>query len=415
MKRASSGTLLLTGCAQVATCTGPPSSDAGDPAGIREGVAVLVRDGRVAEIEPAAHLLVRYPDAETFDCAGGVLTPGLVDSHTHAVFGRFRADEYPLRARGVSYMEIARQGGGIHASVRDLRNRSEDELVELALPRLRTMLSLGTTTLEVKSGYGLTLEDELKTLRAIRRLAALQEVRLVPTFLGAHEIPIDHRERRDRYVALLEEEMIPAVAEEGLASFCDVFMEPGVFTAAEAERILTAGLRYGMRPKLHADELQESGGAALAARLGAASADHLGAISAAGIEALASSRTVATLLPTTLFFLGKKSYAPARRLLDAGATVAIATDFNPGSSPNPSLPFAMTAACSQMGMTPAEALRAATLAGAAALELTDGTGTMAPGAPADLVLWDVASVNEIPYRMATPITRAVWRAGQRIT
>ncbi|MDQ3605603.1 MAG: imidazolonepropionase, partial [Gemmatimonadota bacterium] len=314
----------------------------------------------------------------------------------------------------VPYMEIARRGGGIHASVRDLRARSEDELVELSLPRLREMLQQGTTTAEVKSGYGLRTEDELKMLRAIRRLGELQPITLAPTFLGAHELPEEYRERRGAYVELLTEEMIPAVAAGGLARFCDVFMEPGVFTREESERILRAGLEHGLRPKLHADELEGSGGAELAAEVGAASADHLGDISEAGIRALAASATVATLLPATLFFLGKKRYAPARALLDAGATVALATDFNPGSSPTPSLSFVLSAACSQMGMAPAEALRAATAGGAAALELEDGTGTLRPGAPADLALWRAGAVEEIPYRLAAPLCTAVWKGGAQV-
>jgi imidazolonepropionase len=301
--------------------------------------------------------------------------------------------------------------------VRDLRARSEDELVALALPRLAEMLACGTTTAEVKSGYGLSTAAELKTLRAIARLNALQPVELIPTFLGAHEFPPEHRgsaEERERYVSILVEEMIPAVAEEGLARFCDVFMEPGVFDRAQSERILRAGLAHGLRPKLHADELEGSGGAELGAELGAASADHLGDISEAGIRALAGSSTVATLLPGTLFFLGRPRWAPGRALLDAGATVAIATDFNPGSCPSPNLQFSMTAACSRMGMSPAEALRAATAGGAAALELEDGSGTLAPGAPADLVLWKAGSVGEIPYRLAAPIVAGVWKAGMRV-
>lgn len=408
-------TLVFTGAAQVATCTGPPSGAGGaDPAGVREGAAVAVEDGRIAAVGDEAELLARYPGAERVECGGGVLTPGLVDSHTHAVFGRWRADEYVLRCTGVPYMEIARRGGGINASVRDLRERSEDELVELALPRLREMLLNGTTTAEVKSGYGLRTEDELKTLRAVRRLNDLQPVELVPTFLGAHEFPPECRERREAYVSLLVEEMIPAVAEAGLARFCDVFMEPGVFDRAQSERILRAGLDHGLRPKLHADELEGSGGAELAAELGAASADHLGDVSEEGIRALAASGTVATLLPATLFFLGRPKLAPARALLEAGATVALATDFNPGSSPTPSLPFVMTAACSRMGMSPAEALRAATAAGAAALEREDGRGTLSPGAPADLALWRAGSVAEVPYRLAAPICAGVWKGGRRV-
>ena len=408
-------TLLFTGAAQVATCTGPPHQTEGtDPAGVREGAAVAVQGGRVVAVEAEAELRAQYPDAERVECGGGVLTPGLVDSHTHAVFGRWRADEYVLRCTGVPYMEIARRGGGINASVRDLRARSEDELVEMALPRLAQMLANGATTAEVKSGYGLSTESELKTLRAIRRLNDLQPIELVPTFLGAHEFPPEYRERREAYVDLLVEEMIPAVAEAGLARFCDVFMEPGVFDRAQTERILRAGLEHGLRPKLHADELEGSGGAELAAELGAASADHLGDVSEEGIRALAASGTVATLLPATLFFLGRPRFAPARALLEAGATVALATDFNPGSSPTPSLPFVMTAACSRMGMSPAEALRAATAGGAAALELADGRGTLAPGSPADLALWRVGSVAEIPYRLAAPLCAGVWKAGERV-
>jgi imidazolonepropionase len=414
MPESSSAVLLFVNAASVATCTGAPrQGDDEDPAAAVQA-AVVVQDGKIGEIGAEAELAQRFPDAERIDCRGGLLTPGLVDSHTHAVFGRWRADEYVLRCQGVPYMEIARRGGGINASVHDLRSRSEDELVELALPRLREMLHSGTTTAEVKSGYGLSTGDELKMLRTVRRLAELQPIELVPTFLGAHEVPPEYRDRRAAYVELLVEEMIPAVAQAGLARFCDVFMEPGVFDRAESERILRAGLEHGMAARLHADELEGSGGAELAVELGAASADHLGAVSEAGVRALAGSTTVATLLPTTLFFLGRQSYAPARALLDAGATVALATDFNPGSSPTSNLPFVLTAACSQMRMSPAEALRAATAGGAAALRIDDGRGTLRPGAHADLALWHVGSVAELPYRMAVPTCAAVWKRGRRV-
>lgn len=375
---------------------------------------MAVQGGKILSVAPEAELRELYPNAERVSCDGGLLVPGLVDSHTHAVFGRWRADEYALRCQGVPYMEIARRGGGIHASVRDLRERGEDELVELALPRLVDMLRAGTTTAEVKSGYGLTLQDELKMLKAVRRLGALQPIELVPTFLGAHEIPQPYREQPTGYVDLLVNEMIPAVAAEGLARFCDVFMEPGVFNRAQSERILRAGLEHGLAAKLHGDELEGSGGAELAVELGAASADHLGAVSDAGVQALAGSSTVATLLPATLFFLGRPRFAPARALLDAGATVALATDFNPGSSPTPNLQFVLSAACSRMGMSPAEALRAATAGGARALQLEEGFGTLQPGAPADLTLWRVRSVAELPYRLATPLVAGVWKAGKRV-
>jgi len=411
-------TLVFTNVSELARCTGPAlGSEDADPAAVLPRGAVAVRDGRILAVGAEDEVLRAHPGAERIDCGGQVLTPGLVDSHTHAVFGRWRTDEYALRCQGVPYMEIARRGGGINASVRDLRARSEDELVEMALPRLAEMLACGTTTAEVKSGYGLATEHELKTLRAIRRLNELQPIDLVPTFLGAHEFPPEHRGSdadRERYVDLLVEEMIPAVAAEGLARFCDVFMEPGVFDRAQSERILRAGLDHGLRPKLHADELEGSGGAELAAELGAASADHLGAISEAGIRALAASNTVATLLPGTLFFLGRPKWAPGSALLDAGATVALATDFNPGSCPSPNLQFTMTTACSRMGLSPAESLRAATAAGAQALELSDGQGTISVGAPADIVLWNAASVGEIAYRLAAPLVAGVWKSGERV-
>jgi imidazolonepropionase len=402
---------LFVNTSQLVTCTGVTE------AAVLERVAVAVSDGRILDVGPEAELEARHGGGglvERIDCAGGVLTPGLVDSHSHAVFGRWRADEYELRSRGVPYMEIARRGGGIKASVRDLRERSEEELVAAARPRLADVLALGATTLEVKSGYGLTTDDELKMLRVIRTLNDTGPLDLVPTFLGAHETPPEYDGRTDDYVELVAEEMVPAVAADGLARFCDVFMEPGVFDADQSRRVLEAGLAHGLIPKLHADELEPSGGAELAVELGAASADHLGAVSPAGIEALAESDTVATLLPATLFFLGKSSYAPARALIDAGATVALATDFNPGSSASPSLPLVLTIACSQMGMTPLETLVAATRNGARALRLPDGTGEIRAGSPADLVLWDVTDYRQIPYRYGVRLARSVWKGGQPV-
>lgn len=400
--------LLFTGAAEVVTCTAATADI------VMRDAAVLVVDGRIAEIGSTDGLSEAARDATQVDCGGCVITPGLVDSHTHAVFGAWRAAEYAMRSRGVPYMEIARRGGGINASVRDIRARSVEELVELTRPRLAAMLAGGTTTAEVKSGYGLETASELRQLRAVRTLRDLTPMTLVPTFLGAHEFPAEYATRRDAYVELLVEEMIPAVAEEQLAVFCDVFMEPGVFTADQTRRVLEAGMAHGLTPKLHADELENSGAAELAVVLDAASADHLGAISEAGITALAHSRTVATLLPTTLLFLGKTRYAPARRLIDAGATVALATDFNPGSSPTSSMQLAMTLACSQMGMDPLEAIVAATAGGARALRLSDGTGTLTPGAPADLVVWDVPDHRELPYRFGAAPLRGVWKRGERV-
>lgn len=399
---------ILKNAAQVVTC------ESMDERAVLEGAALAIEGGRVVGVGSESDLVRRFRGAERVDCEGGVLTPGLVDSHTHAVFGRWRADEYALRARGTPYMEIARRGGGINASVRDLRERSEDELVELTRERLRPMLALGTTTAEVKSGYGLTTEDELKMLRVIRRLDREGPLELVPTFLGGHEAPPEFAGRRDEYVDLVVDEMIPAVAADRLARFCDVFMEPGVFNDEQSRRILQAGLDYGLVPKIHADELEWSGGAELAGEMGAASADHLGRVSDDGIAALVRSGTVGTLLPGTLFFLGRKEYAPARRLIDAGATVALASDFNPGSCATPNLPLIMTIACSQMGMDPLEALVAATRNGARALRIDDGRGTLAFGAPADVVLWDADDYRQIPYRFGVRLARRIWKRGVEV-
>ena len=384
-------------------------------AGVREGIAVAVEGERIAALGPPEELEARFPGAERVDCGGRLLTPGLVDSHTHAIFGRARYEEQELRAAGIGYMEIARRGGGIHSSVRDLRGRSEEELIALALPRLRAIAAHGTTTVEVKSGYGLTVEDELKTLRVIRRLADLLPLRLVPTWLGAHEIPHEYRatpDARREYIRLLVDEMLPIVAAEQLARFADVFCEPGVYTVAESRSILAAASAAGLGLKLHADELETSGGAELAAELGAVSADHLAAISDTGIEALAHSGTVATLLPGTMLFLGRATQAPARRLIDGGAAVALASDFNPGTSPTVNFPLVLTLGVSQLRLSVAEAVVAATVNGAAALGLADRVGQIAPGFSADLALFDCGDVRELPYWYGDRRCRGTWARGK---
>jgi imidazolonepropionase len=398
-----SDTLLFVNARQVVTCAGPARGRRGremTDAGIRERQAVLVRDGRIEALGDERDLIAAHRGAEIVDCRGGVLTPGFVDSHTHALFGRPRYEEQELRAAGVGYMEIARRGGGIHASVRDLRTRSEDELVALAIPRLQRLASTGVTTVEVKSGYGLTLDDELKTLRAIRRLGDQLPMRIVPTFLGAHEIPLEHREsaaRREEYLRLVIEEMIPRVASDRLARFVDVFCEPGVYTVEESRRVLTAARAHQLLLKLHADELEAGGGAELAGEIGATSADHLAAISDSGIASLARSGTVATLLPATMVFLGKTKQAPARALIDSGVPVALATDFNPGTSPTPNFPLILTLGVSQLHLSAGEAIVASTVNGAAALALAGETGQIAAGFSADLALHAVDDVRELPY------------------
>lgn len=410
--------LLFTNTSQVVTCAGPSRSRRGgelaDCAIVARAVVAVDGDS-IAGVGPRDEMQRRFPQSEEVDCRGGVITPGLVDSHTHAIFGKPRYEEQELRAAGVDYMEIARRGGGIHASVRDLRTRSEEELYVLALSRLRALATHGTTTVEIKSGYGLTLEDELKMLRVARRLSETQPVRIIATFLGAHEIPQEARATpagRADYVTSLVSAMIPRVAADGLAQFVDVFCEPGVFTVEESRSILSAARQAGLHLKLHADELRPSGGAQLAVELGATSADHLAAISHDGIRALAASETVATLLPGTMLFLGKDRQAPARALIEAGAAVALATDFNPGTSPTTNFPLILTLAVSQLRMSVSEAILAATVNGAAALGMADRVGQIAPGFSADLALFDCDDVRELPYWYGDNRCRATWARGR---
>ena len=411
-------TLLFANARQVVTCAGPSRARRGaemNDAGVSTDVGVLVRGGTIAAVGPERELLADNADATIIDCEHGVLAPGFVDSHTHAVFGRARFEEQELRASGVPYMEIARRGGGIHASVRDLRARGEDELFALAVPRLMRLAASGVTTVEVKSGYGLSLDDELKTLRVVRRLAAALPLRVVPTWLGAHEIPLELHERgggRREYIDCLIHEMLPVVATERLARFADVFCEPGVFTVEESREVLAAARTAGLGVKLHADELLAGGGAELAAELRATSADHLAAVSDEGIAALAGVGTVATLLPATMLFLGKREQAPARKLIDAGVPVALATDFNPGTSPTTNLPLVLTLGVSQLRMTVAEVLVASTVNGAAALALGGRTGQIAAGFSADLALWAVEDVRELPYWLGAGRCRASWARGK---
>ena len=410
--------LLFHNASQVVTCAGPPRARRGAEMGdaqARAGVGVLVVDDRIALVGPPDELERARPDADRVDCAGGLLTPGLVDSHTHAVFGRPRYEEQEMRAAGVAYMEIASRGGGIHSSVRDARARSLDELAALAEARLRRLASYGTTTVEVKSGYGLTVDDELKLLRAIARVAERLPMRVVPTWLGAHEIPREYREQGNggaSYVKVLVNEMLPAVTAEQLARFADVFCEPGVFTVDQTRVILDASRKAGLALKLHADELEPSGGAELAAALGATSADHLAAVSAAGIAALAASDTIATLLPGTMLFLGRPRQAPARALIEAGAAVALATDFNPGTSPTVNFPLVLTLGVSQLHMSAAEVLVAATVNGAAALGLAKQVGQIAPGFSADLALFDCEDFRELPYWYGDRRCRGTWVRGE---
>lgn len=376
--------------------------------------AVLIDGDRIAWVGPrrdAPNVGAQHAAPPQVVEVAGVLFPGFVDCHTHAVFGAPRLDDHERRALGVDYKAIAAGGGGILQSVRDVRSRSEAELESLTRVRLNALIAHGATTIEVKSGYGLELEAELKQLRVIRRLASDLPATLIPTFLGAHEVPPEYRARRAAYVQLVCEEMIPAVANQGLARCCDIFCEPGVFSVAESRQVLAAARKQGLAVKLHADELEGSGGAELAAELGALSADHLAAISEPGIQALAASATVAVLLPATMIFLGKRSQAPARRLIEAGAAVALASDFNPGTSPTMSMPLVMALGVSQLGLRHSEVVTAVTINAAAALGLAADRGQIAPGCVADLLLAAVDDWREVAYWMGGDVVSAVWTAG----
>ncbi len=360
-----------------------------------------MRAGRIVQIGTSSPPEFSGP---VLDCEGRYVTPGLVDPHTHAVFAGNRVQEFLSRARGERYT-----GGGILVTVAATREASEEELVALARPRLRQMLAQGVTTVEIKSGYGLTTADELKMLRAIRRLQDEVPMTIVPTFMGAHAFPPEIP--REEYLRLLVEEMIPVVAKEGLARFCDVFCDRGFYSVEEARRILLAAKEHGLGLKIHADELAHVGAAELAGELSATSAEHLLHISEEGISALARSGTVAVLLPGTAFVLDEP-YPPARKLIEAGVPVALGTDFNPGSCPLASLPFVMSLAVLKLKMSAEEVLTSVTLHAAAALGLAHELGSIEPGKWADLVIWEAESFEEIPYWMGQNLVWAVVKAGR---
>jgi imidazolonepropionase len=349
-------------------------------------------------------------DASRFDARGGLVIPGLVDCHTHLGFGGWRAEEFEQRLLGRSYLEIAAAGGGIVRTMRLTRAASDADLITRARDFLREMLALGVTTVECKSGYGLDREHELRLLRVYRALAETQPVRLVPTFLGAHVVPPEFRDDRAGYLALLTDELIPAIARDGLAAFCDVFVERSAFSVDEARRLLMAARAHGLGLKLHADQLSSGGGAELAAELGAASADHLESASAEGIAAMARAGVVAVSLPLASLYLGQ-SPAPARRWIEAGARVAVATDFNPGSAPSYHLPFALTLACTLQRMTPAEALKGATVIAARALGLESRIGSLEPGKVADFAVLDAPDVTQWLYHLRPNACLATVSAG----
>ncbi|NOT02494.1 MAG: imidazolonepropionase [Phycisphaerales bacterium] len=373
--------------------------------------AVLIDGGRIAEFGPAESVDVPA-DADELDAGGGCVTPGLIDCHTHTVFAGTREHEFVRRIEGQSYAEIAEEGGGIRVTVEAVRRASVDELVGLALPRLQRMLGNGVTTVEIKSGYGLTVDDEIKMLRAVARLRSLQPIELIGTCLAAHTVPPEFADRRGAYLDMIcDDAFLRRMANERLAEFCDVFCERTAFSVDESRRVLLAARRHGLTPKIHADQITQMGASRLAAEVGAVTADHLETIDADGIAAMRRAGTIAVLLPGCSFFLGVHQ-APARAILDAGVPVAVATDYNPGSSMVESLPLVMSIACTQMRMTPNEVMVAVTVNAAAAVHRRETAGAIDADRAADLVILDVPDYARWMYEPGRNCVRTVIKGGR---
>ncbi len=408
-----SATLLITGARQLLTMAPPPDGGAkrgGAMAelGIIEDGALAVRGGRIVGVGTTPEIREQFalePRGSEVEAGGSVVLPAFVDPHTHVLFHGTREWEFEERLRGKTYMEIAAAGGGIHSSVRMFRDASDEALLTSSLRRMDQMAAYGTGTVEIKTGYALDPEQEMRALRLIAELDRRHPLHVVATYLGAHEIPREYRDRPDDYVDLLVDRMIPEAAALGIAGFADVFCEKGVFSIEQSRRILEAAERHGLGRKMHADEIEPMGGAELAAEVGAISADHLGRVSDEGIRAMADAGVVAVLLPGTLFSLGASSYAPARRLIEAGAAVALATDCNPGSSMTESMPWIIALGCMKMGMTPAEAVCAATYNAACALGLQGRKGALAIGCDADIQVIEAPSYARFPYHVGYPDLR----------
>ncbi len=413
--------LIIQNAGQILTLKssqkGPRTGELMEDLGIIQDGTVAISEGKIVAVGKKKEILDQITmDEKTkiVDARDKVVLPGFVDCHTHPVFAETREEEFEMRIKGKSYQEIAASGGGIKSSVKALRSKSKKELVQLALPRLDRMLSFGTTTIEAKSGYGLSLDHEIKMLEVIQELNRIHPIDLVPTFLGAHEVPEEYENRRSEYIKLIIEKMIPEVAKRKLAGFCDIFCEKGVFDIGESRQILTAARNYGFKLRLHADQLSSLGGSKLAAELRAISADHLEFIDDEGIRMMKRAGVIGVLLPGACFGLGLKEYPPARKMIDQGVPVALGTDFNPGSSMTESMPMILSLACLMMRMTPAEAIVASTINSAYAVDKANEVGTIEVGKRADLVIWNVQSYKEIPYHFGVNLVGQVIKDGKVI-
>lgn len=382
-----------------------------DDAGIIKDAGIAIKDGKVLALGSTSEILVSYQSDEYVDAKRGIITPGFVDPHTHPVFVHTREAEFAMRLKGADYVDIAKAGGGIRSTIASTRDADEELLFELSKKRIQKMISLGTTTLEAKSGYGLDTESELKQLRVIKSLADELPITIVPTFMGAHEYPAEYKNDHEAYIQILTSEMIPAVAKQGIARYCDIFTEAHVYNIEESRRVLSCAAEHGLLLKMHADEIEAMGGAELAAEMACSSADHLGAASEAGLLAMRDAGVVAVLLPATLFSLRSKSYAKGRFMIDSRLTVAIATDYNPGSCNCDSMPFTMTLACLQLGFSPIEALCAATINAAHSIGMGQSKGSLETGKDADLIIWDIPSLDFIPYHFGSSHISKVYAQG----
>lgn len=410
--------LLVTNCSQLVTLAGSARPRVGkemQDVGVIADGAMLVQGRRIAAVGRRAEIeALATSETEVVDAGGRAVLPGFVDAHTHLIFAGNRVDEFELRCSGMTYQQIAEGGGGIRSTVRKTRAATEDELVAIGQRHARWFLRGGTTTVEAKSGYGLTVEDELKILRAVRRVAEITPLRCIPTFLGAHEVPEEYTGRADDYVELVVREMLPRVAKENLAAFCDIFCEAKVFSVKQAERILAAAKQNGLKLRVHADQFTSSGAVEMAASLGAMTVDHLEQTTAASIAVMKKAGIYPVLLPGSVYAIGSQKYAPARAMIEAGLPVVVATDFNPGSSPTASMTMILSLSCTQMKMTPAEALTAATVNAAWSLDLGSAIGSLEAGKIADFVIHDAEDYRELAYFFGSHRPFAVFASGLKI-